>query len=342
MPDKLNLITGATGLLGSHIAEQLVARGEMVRALVRPTSDVSFLQSLGVELVHGDIGDPGSLRAAFAGAQALYHCASRVGDFGTWRTFKTEVVDATRIVMEASRHAGINRVLHVSSVAVYGHHPFIPPGGLTEETALRRGYRFGDHYGRAKAQAEQEAFTICPDVTIVRPTWIIGPRDRHGLTRLLQALRRGWFTLVGTGDNYLNIVHADDVAAGAILAANQEAARGQIYHLCSEGEVTQRQFVDALCDAEGLPRVVKHVPFRLAYFGGTVGEIIARMLRFRRAPHISRYSVSRLGRSAAYRIDKARSQLHWSPRVKILDGLRQTLQWLRECDRNTSKVPLAP
>jgi nucleoside-diphosphate-sugar epimerase len=165
-------------------------------------------------------------------------------------------------------------------------------------------------------------------VTIVRPTWLLGPHDRHGLTRLIQALRGGWVSLIGSGDNFLNIVHAHDVARGIILAASHPAARGQTYNLCSEGEVTQRQFLDALCDALGVPRVSRRASFRLAYFGGFVGEIIARSLRFKRAPFISRYSVARLGRPVAYRISKARSELGWYPTLSILDGLREALAWL--------------
>jgi nucleoside-diphosphate-sugar epimerase len=325
---KLNVITGATGLIGSHIAEQLVARGTRVRALVRPSSDITFLRQLGVELTVGDLADADSLRAAFTGADCVYHCASRVGDFGTWKMFQAEVVEATRNVMEACRATQVGRVLHVSSVAVYGHRPRIPPGGLTEEQPVRQGFRFGDHYGRAKVQAERLARAICPEVTIVRPTWVFGPRDRHGLTRLLQALRGRWVSLLGSGDNFLNIVHATDVAGGAILAANLSQALGQTYNLCSEGEVTQRQFLDALCDVAGLPRVTRRVSFRLAYFGGFVGEVIARILRFQRAPFISRYAVARLGRPACFRIDKARNQLGWYPKVKVLEGLRQALMGL--------------
>src|SRR5437868_1284011 len=120
MPGPLHVITGATGLLGSHIAEQLRARGERVRALVRPTSDVAFLSRAGVELAIGDLQDPASLQDAVAGADVVYHCAARVGDWGRWQDFQREVLDATRNVLHACRHAGIGRVLHVSSLAVYG------------------------------------------------------------------------------------------------------------------------------------------------------------------------------------------------------------------------------
>src|SRR5207245_6322969 len=128
-----------------------------------------------------------------------------------------------------------------------------------------------------------------------------------------------------SGENLLNIIHAKDVAEGAILAATTPKARGQIYHLCSAGEVTQRQFLNALAGAIGCPQVTRRFPFPLAYFGGFLGEIIARSLRFQRAPFISRYSVSRFGRPVAYRIDKARDELGWHPKVRILESLKQIL-----------------
>src|SRR5947209_2364428 len=79
---RLNVLTGGTGLLGSHIAELLAARGERLRAVVRPTSNTTFLKSLGAELVEASLADPASLERAFTGADVVYHCAAHVGDWG--------------------------------------------------------------------------------------------------------------------------------------------------------------------------------------------------------------------------------------------------------------------
>src|SRR4051794_22180758 len=92
---RLNVVTGATGLLGSHVVEQLRARGERVRALVRPSSDTAWLQGQGVELAVGDLGDARALLAAVEGADIVYHCAARVGDWGPWPLFQRAVVEAT-------------------------------------------------------------------------------------------------------------------------------------------------------------------------------------------------------------------------------------------------------
>src|SRR5579864_3987392 len=216
----MNLLTGATGLLGSHIAEALCARGEKVRALVRPQSDVGFLRGLGVELVEGDLLVPASLPQAVNGADIVYHCAARVGNWGTRREFRTDIVDTTRNLLEACGSAGVGRVLYVSSLSVYGHPREPRNGRITEEEPFCQRLGLLDHYCRAKAEAEMLAREYPSELTIVRPSWIYGPRDRNGFPRLVHALRDGWVSLVGSGDNPLNIVYAGDVAEGAIRAAN--------------------------------------------------------------------------------------------------------------------------
>jgi nucleoside-diphosphate-sugar epimerase len=326
VPAKLNVITGATGLLGSHLAEQLVARGERVRALVRSASDAAFLRQLGVELVSGDLQNPATIRSAVKGADVVYHAAARVGDYGSWKQFQEQVIDATRNVVTECRAAGVGRLLHVSSVAVYGHpRPRAEP--FTEEEPFGQRLRLWDYYCRAKREAEELAWQFGSGVTVVRPSWIYGPRDRNSFPRLLNALRGRWVKILGSGANLLNIVYAGDVAVGAILAANHDGARGQAYHLCSDGEVTQRQFLDALTDALGMPRVMRRVPFAVAFVGGFCGEVIARVFHWKRAPYITRYSVSLVARPARYSSAKAQSQLGWQRRVGPLEGLRRTLEW---------------
>src|SRR5262249_18513440 len=89
------LVTGGTGLLGSHIAERLAARGDRVRALVRPGSDTRFLESLRVELVRGDLTDPAACAEAVRGVGVVYHSAAKVGDWGTWAEVQAGCLDAT-------------------------------------------------------------------------------------------------------------------------------------------------------------------------------------------------------------------------------------------------------
>src|SRR5262249_36839322 len=155
--------------------------------------------------------DPASLRAAAAGADVVYHCAARVGDWGPWALYERQVVAATRNVLDACRAAGAGRVLYVSSVTVYGH-PRDTGALLPEAAPLGQRLCWSwDHYCRSKIAAEALARAYGPDLTVVRPSWIYGPRDRNSLPRLMAAFRAGRVTLIGGGDNLLNIVYAADV-----------------------------------------------------------------------------------------------------------------------------------
>jgi len=336
---NLSVVTGATGLLGSHIVEQLLARGERVRALVRPTSDVTFLRRLGIELANGDLADRESIRRAVAGASVVYHCAAKVGEWGPWRVYQEQVIDATRNVLEACRSEKVGRVLYVSSITVYGHLRE-RAGGFTEEEPLGQNLWTWDHYCRSKILAENIARQFGPAVTTIRPSWTYGPRDRNSLPRLLLALRAGRVRVIGSGDNPLNIIYASDVAEGAILAARHPAAAGEAYNLSSAGEITQRQFIDALTDELGMPRITRHMPYGLAFWTGFVSELIGHAIRIRRPPHITRYAVALVARPTGFSTAKARTQLGWQPRVKPLEGLQRTLAWLRSQDKS-GKLSLA-
>jgi nucleoside-diphosphate-sugar epimerase len=327
---KLNVVTGATGLLGSHIAEALRARGERVRALVRPGSNMTYLRELDVEIVAGDLLEPAGVPTAVADADIVYHCAARIGNWGSWRDFRRDVVETTRNLLAACAAAGVGRVLHVSSVAVYGHPRLRADRLISEDEPLAQRLGFLDYYARAKIDAERLAWQYPRDLTIVRPSWIYGPRDRNSFPRLVQALQDGWVSVIGDGKNLLNIVYAGDVAEGAIRAGNSASAVRQAYHLCSEGEITQRQFFDTITTRLGLPRVNKTVSVRLASWGGLLGELFARALHWRRSPHVTQYGTGLLTRPTHYSIAKARTELGWYPRTSAEDGLSTTVSWFAQ------------
>jgi nucleoside-diphosphate-sugar epimerase len=320
---KLNLITGATGLLGSHIAEQLAARHEPVRALVRPGSDTALLRELNVQLVEGDLHDLAALRRAAEGVEIVYHCGAFVGDWGAWQKFYGGTVLTTRNLVEACR-PGRARILHVSSISVYGKTP-PSAGDLDEDYPIGRGHWLWDYYGRSKALAEEEIRQY-PDHTIVRPSWIYGPRDRVSMRRLADALRSGTVRLIGSGDNRMNMIYAADVAAGAILAANEPAARGQAYHLCSYGEITQRELLAKVCEMLELPPVQRRVPMPVAWSVAFMAEVAFRLLGKERPPPFTRRGVYLMGRPTSFSIRKA-EQLGWQPQVAIDQGLSRALEW---------------
>jgi nucleoside-diphosphate-sugar epimerase len=322
-----NVITGASGQLGSHIAEQLAARGEAVRALVRADSDTSFLKRLAVEIVTCDFGDATALQQALSGADVVYHCAARVSDWGPWQLFHDEIVEVGRRVLAGCQVARVGRVLFVSSISVYGHPSLKSDQLITEADTLGQHMWLWDYYAQAKIMAEQLAWQYPAGITVVRPSWIYGPRDRVTIPRVVPALRARRVPIIGSGDNLLNLIYAADVARGCILAAKEPQAAGQAYNLSSRGELTQRQMLDTLTDALGLPRIQRHVPFFLVRRVAFLKEVAGRLLRRPKPPTITRRAVYLIGRPARFSIEKARTQLGWEPQVGIQDGVKRTLEW---------------
>src|SRR5262249_45506892 len=152
------------------------------------------------EIVEGDLRDAAAIALAARGAAIVYHCAAKVSDWGPWRTFEEEAVTSTRNVIAACRIANVERLVHVSSISVYGH-PKLTNGGIDESTPLGQGFWLWDYYPRAKLLAEEIAREFA-QTTVVRPSWIYGPRDRITIPRVIPALLERRVPVIGSGDNY--------------------------------------------------------------------------------------------------------------------------------------------
>jgi nucleoside-diphosphate-sugar epimerase len=324
------LVTGATGLLGSHLAERLTARGDRVRALVRHGSRTEFLESLGVEIVRGDLTDPRDCDAALDGAAQVYHCAAKVGDWGTWPEFQKGCMEATRTLAEAAGRAGVDRFLHISSTSAYGH-PADRTRPVDESEPLGQNIWFMDYYTRSKVDCERILWGLAEagklPLTIIRPSWLFGERDRTTIPRFLREFGRGRVLILGKGDNPLSAVYAGVVADAAILAANDPGSRGEAYNITNQGRITQREFLDMIADALGVPRVTRRIRYRVAFAGGFVLEMQDRLLKRARPPRVTRYGAWLLGRYLEYSTEKARTRLGWQPAVGYRESIERSIRW---------------
>jgi nucleoside-diphosphate-sugar epimerase len=326
----MDLVTGATGLLGSHIVEKLVAAGQEVRALVRPGGDTGLLDSLKVQKVTGDVTDPASLKEAMKGVRTVYHAAAQVGDWGPWRRFVAVTIDGTRNMLQAARDAGVKRFLHISSISAYGH----PDGeGLVlDETApLGVCLHKWSYYSRAKVEAEKLAWSAYQrgevPVTVVKPSWLYGERDRASMPRLIRAIRAGKAKLIGDGSNRLNLTYAGNEAEGCILAATNDKALGQSYNLSNDGVITQAEYLGRIAEVIGARPITKRVPYRLAYSAAFLMELFGHMFGKKKPPLVTRYSVWLIGRRCFFSCEKARAELGWRPSVSYDEGIRRAVEW---------------
>jgi nucleoside-diphosphate-sugar epimerase len=341
----IDLVTGATGMLGSHIAERLVARGRGVRALVRPGSDTRFLQTLGVELVPGDLTDPDSCARAARGVEVIYHAAAKVGDWGPWREFQAGCIDATLNLARAAIAARVRRFLHISSTSAYGHPA---EGGLpiVETDPMGQNLWVWDAYTRSKVESEQILWGLGATeglpVTVIRPSWLYGERDRTTTARLVGRLRARRVLLIGRGDNPLSAVYAGEVADAALLAAGDPGSVGEAYNITNQGPITQLQFLDLLAEASGAPPVRRRVPYRVAYAFAFAFEAKGRLLRQARPPWVTRYATWLMGRNLHYSTEKARTRLGWEPRLTYRESVERTVRWLNEHERTGGAARPAP
>lgn len=332
----MNLITGATGLLGSHIAEQLHKRDMPIRCLVRKGSDTSYLEQLGAELVYGDLGDEESIRQACQGVACVYHAAAKVGDWGPWDDFVEYTIRGTQRMVDAALDAGVERFVHISSISVYGH--VNGKGLVVDETApLGRELYEWAYYSRAKVEAENIVWDAYKNrnlrLTVIRPSWLYGERDRASIARLVNAIRKGKSKLIGSGDNRLSLSYAGNVAEGCILAAQSDKAIGEAYNCNADGFLTQRQYMNLIAETIGAKPVTRQVPYKVVMSVGLMLECLGRLTRSKKPPYISRYAAWLIGRDVFFDNSKIRRDLGWTPTVDYETGVPRTVRWyLREVE----------
>ncbi|MFL7795184.1 MAG: NAD-dependent epimerase/dehydratase family protein [Anaerolineae bacterium] len=321
------LVTGGSGFVGSHLVEALVTRGAQVRAMVRSTSRVDLLKSLGVEVVQGDLGDIQSLQAAVRGVERIYHCAALVSDWGTWEAFRAANVIGVRNLLEAALAAGVSKFVHVSTTDVYGH-----PDSPVDETApyRPRGWPYGD----TKIEGERLVWDYHREhglpVTVVRPVNVYGPRSDSFVVDLVDLFKSGSMIHIGNGRNPAGLTYATNVVDVILCAGDSEVSVGQAYNASDGSEITWRQYVDRLADIVGVPSPRIVVPHRLAYFIGWTMEMVYGVLRIQARPLLTRMAAELFSTNQGFSVEKARRELGYEPQVDFDEGMRRVETWLRE------------
>lgn len=322
-------LTGGTGMLGSHIAERLRGRGDEVVALVRPSSDTRYLQSIGCTMVTGDLDDSAARTAVgMRGADAVVHAAAKVFQAGSRAEYLRVNVAGTERLLEAASLSA-PRFIHVSSVAVYAG--ISSKGRLTEDRWTEADPERQSAYAASKHLSERTAWRAhrAGDVrlTTVRPSVIYGERDRSATPVIVRYVSLPLIPLVGGGRTTLPVVYVGNVADGVVAALDRGGSVGRSYNLGLDLPLTAREMV-ALAGA-GLGRrtrtfALPSLPLRAL---GAAAEGITRL------PGMATADVTRavrsLSRDNPYDSSRARLELGWFPRVSHEEGMRRTMRWWR-------------
>jgi dihydroflavonol-4-reductase len=320
------LITGATGFVGSALAHKLLARGEAVRVLVRPTADRRNLEQLRVEIAAGDLNDPVSLAAAIKGCDTLFHVAA---DYRLWvpdpaPMFRSNV-EGTRQLMRAAAEAGVRRIVYTSSVATLLPRPDSSPAH--EEHAGSAADMIGA-YKQSKHAAETIVRGMIAEglpVIIVHPSTPIGPRDIKPTPTGKMVVDAANGRMPAYVDTGLNVVHVDDVAEGHILALERGRV-GRNYILGSENMslATILTLVAELSNRRP-PRI--KLPHGLVMPIAGLAELGARVTG--RQPFATREAIKLARKTMFFTSERAIQELGYRPRP-AREAIADAIVWFRE------------
>ncbi len=326
----LTLVTGATGFVGSAVARALVARGERVRVTARASSNRANLDGLDAEVVEADVADEAAMRRALDGCTRLYHVAA---DYRLWAKDPEEIVRnnlaGVEATMAAALAAGVERIVHTSSVATLKPRSGSGADGVADETCAATPAQAVGAYKRSKVVAERHVERLVAErglpAVIVMPSTPIGPRDVKPTPTgrvIVEAAAGKIPAFVDTG---LNLVHVDDVAAGHLLAM-EKGRIGERYILGGD-DVSLRTMLAEIARLAGRKAPTVNLPRGPLYPLALAFESVAKLTG--REPMLTVDALNMSRHVMFFSSAKAERELGYAHRPHSL-GLADALAWFRQ------------
>jgi nucleoside-diphosphate-sugar epimerase len=320
------LVTGGTGFIGSHLAEEGRRRGADVVVLglaERPEerANAELLARQGVAILPGSITDAELCERAMRGVTHVFHLAVAMREGGKSDEFFERVnLEGTRRLLEAAGAAKVERFVYCGTIGIYGHRA---PGVTSEGSPLHP----GNIYERTKVAAERMVRELAPTLglpyTILRPADVYGPRDQR-LLKLFKGVRAGRFPLFGDGSGRRHMVYVDDVVSAFFAACERPAAVGEGVIVAGPRPCTLRELIEEVRRATGSARFGRRLPLTPMLAAAAVVEDVCQALKL--DPPIYRRRMDFFTSDSAFDTSRARQVLGWAPRVELDEGVRRTFE----------------
>lgn len=316
------LVTGGNGFLGGAIVGLLLAQGHGVRSFSRKACP--GLESMGVEVLQGDLADAEVVSRAVAGCDTVFHVAAKAGVWGPSSEYWRTNVTGTENVIAACHAQGVARLVYTSSPSV------VFDGGDGEglsESAPYPGH-FLCAYPETKARAEQAVLAVNGNglaTVALRPHLIWGPGDAHLVPRIIARAKTGRLWHIGDGSNRVDSTYIDNAALAHLLAAERlgkgAACAGKAYFISNGEPMPIRELIAGILDAAGLPPVSRALPVPVAYLMAAALEGGFTLLGREEEPPLTRFVVRQLSRAHWFDLSAAGRDLGYAPQVSIREGL---------------------
>jgi nucleoside-diphosphate-sugar epimerase len=318
MSKKINLVTGASGFLGSHLVEELIRRDKSVRVLVRESSNLAFLRQFDLEYVYGSLSDKESLLRATENVDIIYNCAAHVSDFGPYELFEDANITGVHNLLKSCLINRPERIIHVSTTDVYGYPDFAAD---ESQPFIKRGFNYGD----TKIEGENLIWIYYDNyklpITVFRPATIYGERSVSFIDEIILMLKKREYVHIGRKEVNAGLIHVSNLVEAMLMAEKSDKSIGQAFNIIDGNGVSFTKLVNSLADLTGLPRPSISIPVPVAYGLGYILEIINNILRLNKRPYLSRMVVSLFGISQDFSTDKIREELDWEPTVSFEEGM---------------------
>jgi len=326
------LLTGATGFIGGHLAEYLKNEGHYVEGIIRNPKKAGLLNSLSIPYRIADITDKDSLSKTISeDFDAVINTIAPVTNQGSWEFFRKINVEGTKNLADAMLATGIKRLIHISTVGIYGQTAINGDENLIPK---RPGWM---KYGVTKLEAEEALGEYSDlDVTFLRPAFVLGPRDRIGILHIIyHTLKKKRFLLIDEGNARISTVHVRDVCQSVQLCLEKpEETTGQAYNVASPEEVRIKDVVECLHQEMNVPLPEKKTSFRSAYNTARLVELVAKFSR--KTPTFTRMNVLFLGGNSHFSSDKLRG-LGWQSTRSLEETIHEWAEWRKSYELEKKK-----
>jgi dihydroflavonol-4-reductase len=324
------LVTGSTGFIGSHLTEKLCGEGFEVTALARKswveTTPVWLRNS---DIVFGDVTDTSALRQAVKGADVVFHLASLLGrwqsEFDDAEYYRVNV-GGTKLLASECQRQGVEHFIYLSSAGVMGRLTRVP---ADESAPLSPGFPYERSKCFAESVLKKSFLNNDFPVTVIRPTHIYGPRDKNTVKVFRTIKRLGVFPLIGGGAALFQPLYIDDLVKGLILCLKApQRSIGKTYLVAGKQLLTYRDFMVASAKILDVSLRTFVISERLSK---TLADVTEKLFTsFSIEPPLTRSRVEFFSRNQAYKIEKIRREIGFSPETEIETGLRKTIAWCQQ------------
>jgi nucleoside-diphosphate-sugar epimerase len=321
---KISVVTGASGFVGSHIVDKLLAEGHQVRSILRGSSSKRWLENKPVEIYDCGLFDKEALKKILKDADYLFHIAGVVKAKDEEGYFKGNV-ETTRVLLDVlcEVNPNIQRVIIVSSLTACG--PSLDGKPVTEETPEHPITR----YGKSKYAQEQLAKKYMDKlpITLIRPPAVFGERDTE-IYLFFKTYKQGLMGLIGFNKKKLSLVHVDDLVNGIWLSSISENAIGQTYFIGTEKYYNWEQIGEVSHQAIGKKAFTIKIPHFLVYTVAAVAQFFA-MFSSSAATFNLEKARDFVQEAWTCDVSKAVRDLGYHQTVSLEEGIKRTVDWYR-------------